>query len=344
MASVRMPDAMYNWLRREKYTGEFAMTKLIRIGTRRSKLSRWQANHFAELIRRRYADVRIEFRTYRTRSDLHPAAPLRAISGAGLFTDALETALQAGEIDCAVHSLKDMPVDMAEGLALAAVPERGDHHDALISRAGATLAELPDGARIGAGSLRRRAQLLAMRPDLKLRHIRGNVPTRLDKLEADDGQFDAIVLAAAGLNRLGLADRISEIFDERQMLCAAGQGALALQCREDADELAFFAPLADWQTSHATAGERAFLHALEAGCSLPVAAYAYIDSGKLRLQGRVIALDGSRQVDVAGETHAFDGLDGKYMARKLGEQLAQEALEKGAGLILASSGAGNPND
>ena len=312
------------------------MKKLVRIGTRRSKLSRWQATHIAELIRRRYADIRIEIRAYRTRSDLHPTAPLRAISGAGLFTDALETALQAGEIDCAVHSLKDLPVDMAEGLALAAVPQRGDHRDVLISRDGATLAELPDGARIGTGSLRRRAQLLALRPDLKLRHIRGNVPTRLDKLFAADGQFDAIVLAAAGLNRLGLADHISEMFDERQMLSAAGQGALAIQCRDDADDLAFYAPLSDWGFSLASAAERAFLHALEAGCSLPVAAYATINGGLLRLQGRVIALNGSRQVDVAGATKAFNGRAGNFMAQKLGAQLAQEALELGAEMILAS--------
>jgi len=225
---------------------------------------------------------------------------------------------------------------MAEGLALAAVPQRGDHRDVLISRNGATLAELPDGARIGTGSLRRRAQLLALRPDLKLRHIRGNVPTRLDKLEAEDGQFDAIVLAAAGLNRLGLADHISEIFDDRQMLSAAGQGALAIQCRAEGGDLVFFRPLADWRSSLATAAERAFLHALEAGCSLPVAAYAYIDSGKLRLQGRVIALNGSRQVDVAGESNAFDGPAGDDAAQKLGAQLAEEALEKGADMILAS--------
>ena len=213
-------------------SGNLAMNKLIRIGTRRSKLSRWQANHVAELIRRRHADVRIEIRDYRTRSDLNPSAPLREISGTGLFTDALEAALQARDIDCAVHSLKDLPVDMTGNLALAAVPERGDHRDALISREGSGLADLPEGARIGTGSLRRRAQLLALRPDLKMVHIRGNVPTRLAKLRAVDGEFDAIVLAAAGLNRLGLAAHISEIFNETQMLCAAGQGALALQCRD----------------------------------------------------------------------------------------------------------------
>ena len=316
--------------------GDIVMNKLIRIGTRRSQLSLWQANHIAELIRRRYADVRIEIRPYQTRSDLHPAAPLRALSGTGLFTDALEAALQAGEIDCAVHSLKDLPVGMAEGLALAAVPKRGDHRDALITRNGATLAQLPYGARIGTGSLRRRAQLLALRPDLQMKPMRGNVPTRLAKLEDNDSDFDAIVLAAAGLIRLGLADHISEIFDKRQMLCAAGQGALAIQCRADDDDLAVFRALADWQSAQAAAAERAFLHALEAGCSLPVAAYANIDGSHLRLQGRVIALDGSRQVDVAGETSAFDGPAGENEAQKLGERLAEAALEKGADMILAA--------
>ena len=243
----------------------------IRIGTRRSKLSLWQAERIAELIRQRHASARIEIREYRTRSDLNPAAPLRDIGGRGIFTDALEQALRAREIDCAVHSLKDMPVDMPEGLALAAVPQREDHRDAIVSRGGLKLADLPQGARIGTGSLRRRAQLLAIRPDLRMKHIRGNVPTRLEKLFADDGRFDAIVLAAAGLNRLGLSAQISEIFDESQMLSAAGQGALAVQCRAEDDSLLFFWTLAEWKASHATAAERSFLHALEAGCSLPIA-------------------------------------------------------------------------
>ena len=320
------------------------MTKVVRIGTRRSRLSLWQANHIAALIRERYADVKVDIREYRTRSDLNPSAPLRALSGGGLFTDALEAALHAREIDCAVHSLKDLPVEMAEGLALAAVPQRGDHRDALVSRAGARLTNLPEGARIGTGSLRRRAQLLALRPDLKMTHIRGNVPTRLEKLRAPDGQFDAIVLAAAGLKRLGLADHISEIFDESQMLCAAGQGALAVQCRNDGDALAFFLPLADWQSSHAAAAERAFLHALEAGCSLPVAAYAHIDGDRLFLQGRVIALDGRRQVDVAGDTIALEGAAGEIPACKLGAQLAEEALEKGADLLLNSLATGDQHE
>ncbi len=310
------------------------MKKVVRLGTRRSRLSLWQANHVAELIRRHHKNVDVDIREYRTRSDLNMSAPLRSISGTGLFTDALEAALHAREIDCAVHSLKDLPVKIAPGLALASVPKRGDHRDALISRTGGGLAQLRRGARIGTGSLRRRAQLLALRPDLKMTHIRGNVPTRLEKLRADDGQFDAIVLAAAGLSRLGLTDQISEIFDEGQMLCAAGQGALAVQCRDDGDGLAFFGPLADWRATHATAAERAFLSVLDAGCSLPVAAYAHIVGNRLMLQGRVIALDGSAKVDVTGESGAIEGAAGLTLAQALGARLASEALAKGAQRIL----------
>lgn len=310
------------------------MKKVVRLGTRRSRLSLWQANHIADLIRCHHASVNVEIREYRTLSDLNPSAPLRALSGTGLFTDALEAALLAGEIDGAVHSLKDLPVKMAPGLALAAVPKRGDHRDAIISRSGAGLAQLRRGARIGTGSLRRRAQLLAMRPDLKMRHIRGNVPTRLEKLAADDGQFDAIVLAAAGLIRLGLAEQISQIFDEGQMLCAAGQGALAVQCRDQADDLAFFGPLADWRTMQATEAERAFLSVLDAGCSLPVAAYAHIEGVRLLLRGRVIALDGSGQVDVADEIDAVEGASGLAMTQELGAELAAKALAQGAQRIL----------
>lgn len=310
------------------------MKKVVRLGTRRSQLSLWQANHIANLIRRHHPNVQVEIREYRTRSDRNMSAPLRSISGGGLFTDALEAALLAGEIDGAVHSLKDLPVKIAPGLALAAVPKRGDHRDAFVSRSGAGLAQLRQGARIGTGSLRRRAQLLALRPDLKMTHIRGNVPTRLEKLRAGDGQFDAIVLAAAGLNRLGLTEQISQIFDEGQMLCAAGQGALAVQCRDDGGDLAFFGPLADWRTAQATAAERAFLSVLDAGCSLPVAAYAYVDGNRLLLQGRVIALDGSRQVDVAGGAGAIAGASGMTLAQELGTSLAARALEQGARRIL----------
>ena len=279
---------------------------VIRLGARRSALSLWQAQHVAGLIEARHPSLGVEIQPFKTLSDRNPEAPLRSLGRHGVFTDALEAALLAREIDAAAHSLKDLPVEMPPGLALAAVTERGDHRDALVSRNGLGLSQLPEGARVGTSSLRRRAQLLALRPDLKIEPIRGNVPTRLEKLRADGGAYDAIVLAAAGLNRLGLSAQISEIFDDLQMLGAAGQGAIALQCRAEADELRFFQPLADRQTAQATAAERAFLHALDAGCSLPVAAYGYVQGGRLILLGRVTTLEGARQIDVIGEANVTD--------------------------------------
>ena len=313
------------------------MKKVIRVGTRRSRLSLWQANHVAELVQLHHPDIRVEIHQYKTLSDLNSSAPLRAIGGKGLFTDALEAAIHAREIDCAVHSLKDLPVEIADGLALVAIPKRGDHRDVLVSRTGAELSQLPPGARIGTGSLRRRAQLLAMRSDLKMVHIRGNVPTRLEKLLAAESPYDAIVLAAAGLERLGMSDHVSEILDTPQMICAAGQGALAVQCRHDDEDLAFFAFLNDRPSRHAVTAERVFLGALEGGCSVPIAAHARVSENELHLHGRVIALDGSRQIDVIGGTSADDGAAGQIRARELGIRLAQQALREGAADILQSA-------
>ncbi len=310
------------------------MFETVRIGTRGSKLSLWQANHVADLIRNCHGDRPVEIKTYRTRGDLNQNAALPLIGGKGLFTEALENALRRREIDFAVHSLKDLPVENADGLAIGAIPKRGDHRDVLLSRSGRTLAQLPTSARLGTGSLRRRAQLLALRPDLQMLDIRGNVPTRIGKLLLDDGPYDAIVLAAAGLNRLGLTDHISEVLDLKQMISAAGQGALAIQCRDESDSLAFLARLTDLQTVQAIEAERTFLHALGGGCSLPVGAYAYVKDKALLVRGRVTSLDGSHQIDVAGETYAFEGPSGVLMARKLGTSLAQEALEKGGRQIL----------
>ncbi|MDE2821073.1 MAG: hydroxymethylbilane synthase [Chloroflexota bacterium] len=308
----------------------------VRIGTRGSKLSLWQANHVADLIRDCHGDRPVEIKTYRTRGDENQNAALPLIGGKGLFTEALENALRRREIDFAVHSLKDLPVENADGLTIGAVPKRGDHRDGLLSRSGCALAQLPTGARLGTGSLRRRAQLLALRPDLRMLDIRGNVPTRIDKLMMDDGPYDAIVLAAAGLNRLGLADHISEVLDTTQMISAAGQGALAVQCRDDGDSLAFLARVADAQTAQAIEAERTFLRALGDGCSLPVGVYAYVKDNRLLMRGRVTSLDGRRQIDVAGEAHVFDGPSGVFAARQLGTSLAQETLEKGGRQILDS--------
>ena len=310
------------------------VTRIIRIGARSSRLSLWQANHVADLIRERYANVSTEIREYRTRGDIDRSSPLPSIGGKGIFTGALEAALRGREIDCAVHSLKDMPVADSAGLAIGAVPARGDPRDALASRKGETLAELRQGARIGTGSPRRRAQLLALRSDLEVLPIRGNVPTRIDKLLAAEGQYDALVLAAAGLQRLGLEAHISEVFEPARMLPAAGQGALALQCRADAEELAFYAPLSDMPTALAVSAERAFLSALEAGCSLPVGAYAFIEGGALHLHGRVISEDGSMSIEGRDAVELAGARDRGQAARELGARLGQSVLKKGAGQIL----------
>ncbi len=310
--------------------GGGGLPQVVRIGARRSKLSLWQADHIADLLAALRPGLQIEIRRYSTRGDAHPEAPLPAIGGKGLFTQALEEALRRGEIDCAVHSLKDLPVDLAADMALAAVPERGDHRDALVSCSGATLVELPPAARIGTGSLRRRAQLLALRPDLEILPIRGNVPTRLAKLRQPSQKLDAIVLAAAGLQRLDLAEHISQTFAPAQMLSAAGQGALAVQCLNQSHPLDFFAPLADPAAMLATAAERAFLGALESGCSLPVAAYAHITGAVLRLGGRVLSEDGAQSIDVSGAVPAAD----MNAALELGKGLAEQALEQGADHIL----------
>ena len=306
----------------------------IRIGTRRSKLALWQANHIAELIAGQHPTARVEIREFSTRGDTEPTAPLPAIGGKGLFTEALEAALRAGEIECAAHSLKDLPVEDAAGLAIAAIPRRADPRDVLVSHSASSLADLPAGARVGTGSARRRAQLLALRPDLVVVPIRGNIPTRVGLLEDAERELDAVVLAAAGLIRLGMGEHIRQTFAPEQMLSAAGQGALALQCRAEAEWLAFFAPLNDAATELAVSAERAFLRGLEGGCSLPVGACASFHGGRLRLQGRVIALDGSRQLDLNEEAAMAEQRESLAAARKLGSDLARQALERGAGQLL----------
>lgn len=310
------------------------MPKTLRIGTRGSQLSMWQAKHIADLLRARFADIDIEFATIVTRGDADRMNPLPAIGGAGVFTSALEDALRRGEIDCAVHSLKDLPVVPGGEIVIGAIPKRGDHRDALISREGHALDQLPVGACVGTGSPRRRAQLLRLRPDLHVQNIRGNVPTRLQKLFASDSPYDALVLAVAGLERLQLRHHISEVFDTNRMTSAAGQGALAAQCVNGSEWADRFMALNDFQSAYATEAERAFLAALSGGCSLPVGAYARVRNGTLNLRGRVTSLDGAQQIDICGDIKALDGPAGESMARQLGARLAEQALEQGAGQIL----------
>lgn len=310
------------------------MTRIIRIGSRSSKLSLWQAHFAADLIRAYYDDVRVELKPFQTRGDKILTQPLAAIGSKGLFTQELEAALRRQEIDCAVHSLKDLPTEAAEGLCIGAIPKRGRPHDALVSREGKNLAQLPHSAAIGTGSHRRRAQLLHHRPDLRIINIRGNVPTRIQKLMADNSPYDAIVLAIAGLERLKLSDCVTETFAIPRMTSAAGQGALAIQCRAEPETVAFFAPLTDEKTRLAVTAERAFLAALGGGCSLPAAAYAFVENNRLHLHGRVTAMDGSRQVDVTSKAALVPKGKNMQAAHQLGVHAAKQALQQGAAEIL----------
>ena len=251
--------------------------------------------------------------------------PLPSIGGKGLFTAELERALRDGDIDVAVHSLKDLPTEDEPGVAIGAVTARDDVRDCLVARTAGSLAELPAGAVIGTSSLRRSAQLAAVRPDLEIRSIRGNVDTRVRKVT--EGEYDAVVLAAAGIRRLGLEGAVTEWLSDETMLPAPGQGALAIQCRAD-DEgvLALLAELDDAEARAETTAERAFLRALGGGCAAPVAALAtVVTTPRVRLQGLVASVAGRDVVRVIGEGNPHE----------IGERLAEEALSRGADRILA---------
>jgi hydroxymethylbilane synthase len=299
--------------------------KTMRIGTRGSELARRQADWVRERLVLSNPDIAFEIFSFTTTGDRILDRPLPEIGGKGLFTEELERALLEGAIDLAVHSLKDLPVDNPPGLALGAVAEREDPRDVLVSARFGTLDELPRGARVGTSSLRRGAQLLAIRPDLALLPLRGNVGTRVGK--AMDGDYGAIVLAAAGLLRLGRASAISSYLGFDEMLPAPGQGALAVQCRRD-DEAAFglLAGIEHAATRAAVAAERAFLKGLGGGCSAPIAALGRLEGRSLELEGLVAAKDGSKLIRVRGR-----GDD----PEELGRRLADEAIAEGAGELLA---------
>ena len=298
------------------------------IGTRASALARAQTERIIELLTAGRPDLSCETKVISTAGDRTQASgePLPEIGGKGLFTAELERALREGEIDLAVHSLKDLPTEDADGVVVGAVSAREDVRDCLVAREGGVLAQLPAGAVVGTSSLRRSAQLRALRPDLEVSSIRGNVDTRIGKVR--DGEYDAAVLAAAGVLRLGLEDTVSEWLDPDAMLPAPGQGALAVQCRaEDDTILALLAEVDDPQARAETTAERAFLRTLGAGCAAPVAALAVTASTpRVRLQGLVASVDGGQMVRVHGEGHP----------QALGDELALEALAAGADRILAA--------
>lgn len=258
------------------------MTRTFVIGARGSRLSLRQVELVSAALRAARPGVRLEVRVIRTEGD-RSSAPLSQIGGLGVFTKAIEDALLAGEADIAVHSMKDLPARVADGLAIAAVPVREDARDALVTRGGRTLAALPPGARIGTGSGRRAAQVRALRPDVETAEIRGNVDTRVRKVE--EGAYDGAVLALAGLTRLGLAGKAAQVFSLREMLPAVGQGALAVQVRaDDAEALALASPIDDPAARAAVEAERAYLARLGAGCRQPVGAHAVVDGATLVLR------------------------------------------------------------
>ena len=299
----------------------------IRIGTRGSQLARWQANWVASALTAADPNRTAELVIIKTKGDKILDVPLARVGGKGLFVKEIEAAVSDGRADLAVHSMKDMPADLPEGLIIGAVPKRESAGDVLISRTGAGLADLPPGAVVGTSSLRRAAQIRHRRPDLTVIPIRGNLDTRLKKLDA--GEVDATVLAAAGVRRLGMEARITEHLDEETMLPAVGQGALCVEIRRDDPEIGPLAAALDHADSRlAVTAERAFLHRLEGSCQVPVAGRARINGDTLTLTGLVAELDGSTVFkDV--ETGPAD------TAEALGRRLADRLIERGAGDVLA---------
>lgn len=306
------------------------MAKTIIIGTRSSKLALWQADYIARRLREKHPSLIVEEKRMTTQGDRILDAPLAKIGGKGLFTKELETAMLAGEIDIAVHSLKDMPTEVPEGLVITAITERYDPGDAVVSPRYQTLAALPRGAKVGTSSLRRRAQLLAARPDLTLFDLRGNVNTRLEKLDA--GEYDAIILAAAGLKRLGFGDRITEVLPRALCLPAVGQGALAIEARRDDHEVRKLVDfLRDEAMTDCAAAERAFLETVEGGCQVPVGVYAAVDGDQLSVEAVIASLDGRQRFR---DTRTGP----RQEARKLGRELANVLLDAGGIEILHGIG------
>ena len=299
--------------------------KQLRVGTRASQLALWQANWVKAELEARYPEMEVTLTKIKTLGDKILDVPLAQVGGKGLFVKEIEEAMLRGEIDIAVHSMKDVPTEFPEGLGLVCITEREDPRDALISR-NVKFADLKQGARIGTSALRRQAQLLKVRPDLEMVIIRGNVETRISKLTTDN--LDAVILAAAGLKRLGFTDSVTEYLDTELSLPAIGQGALGIECRLDNVELretiAFFNHP---ETSYAVQAERALLKRCEGGCQVPIAAFGQVSGDQMTLTGFVAAVDGSRSLreSITGPVHECE---------HLGIELAERLLRNGAREIL----------
>lgn len=304
---------------------------MLTIGSRGSKLALWQANWVRDGLMRLHSGLEVRIEIIKTSGDIMRDVPLSVIGGKGVFTKEIEEALLEGRIDLAVHSLKDLPTILPEGLQLSAISEREDARDALILSAqsyapNTTIESLPEGATVGTSSQRRMAQLRHLRKDIRIKDLRGNVDTRLRKL--DEGDYDAIILASAGLRRLGYAHRINQAIPTETILSAVGQGALAIETRDDdARTIHFIQPLNHEPTRLACAAERSLLRALGGGCQTPIAAHAIIDKGRLKLDGLVAS--------VSGDTIIRDQLEAEAAeAEATGVELAGRLIEDGADALL----------
>ena len=304
------------------------MTHILRIATRESRLALWQAEHVATRLRDAHPGLRVELVPMTTSGDQVLDRTLSQVGGKGLFVKELEHALLQNRADIAVHSMKDVPGVFPEGLMLSCMLERADPRDAFVSNRYARLDDMPQGAQLGTASLRRQCQLLALRPDLRIAPLRGNVQTRLRKL--DEGQYDAIVLASAGLIRLGLAGRIRDYFDIQRSIPAAGQGVIGIECRAaDVRTRALCAALNNADSFTCVSAERAFAAKLEGSCQAPVAAFATLNGAQLALIGLVASPDGRQVIREQGSGTAAQ-------AAALGTQLAERALARGAAQLLTS--------
>ena len=302
------------------------MRKEIRIGTRSSALALWQAEWVKSELEKKHPGMSVTLTKIKTTGDKILDVPLAKVGGKGLFVKEIEEAMLANEIDIAVHSMKDVPTFFPDGLHLACITKREDPRDALFSRSKTAFKDLPRGANIGTSSLRRQAQLMHLRPDFVIHQLRGNVDTRLRKLK--EGQYDAIILAAAGVKRLGLAENITELIDPEISLPAIGQGALGIECRIDDRELNEMISFFNHdETRVAVTGERALLRRLEGGCQVPIACYGRLKDGNLHLTGLVGSVDGKRIIK-----DTVEGAPEK--AEKLGVTLAEKLLKQGADVIL----------
>lgn len=300
--------------------------KKLVIGTRSSKLALWQANYIAECIRSKYPELEVELCHIVTTGDKILDVPLAKIGGKGLFTKELENAMLANEIDLAVHSLKDMPTQLPEGLLLAAITERVDPGDALISPKYGEIDQLPQGAKIGTSSLRRKAQLLKYRPDLTICDLRGNLDTRLKKMETEN--LDGIILAVSGLKRLGWEKLITQVLPNEICLPAVGQGALAIEARANDEEVRSIVEFLNHEeTRWSVEAERAYLAEAEGGCQIPIGVYGQIKGENLVLEAVILSVDGKRQIRQTISGAPVDGI-------KFGRVLAQDMLAKGGREIL----------